>query len=35
VIVVLTVPITIHLTPLFIWDFGDGSSSTLMQPIHQ
>ena len=26
VIVVLTVPITIHLTPLFIWDFGDGNS---------
>ena len=23
---VLTVPITIHLTPLFIWDFGDGNS---------
>lgn len=26
VIVVLTIPITIHLTPLFIWDFGDGNS---------
>ena len=26
VIVVLTVPITIHLSPLFIWDFGDGNS---------
>lgn len=26
VIVVLAVPITIHLTPLFIWDFGDGNT---------
>ena len=32
VIVVLTVPITIHLTPLFIWDFGDGNSHLTRLP---
>ena len=28
VIVVLRIPITIHLTALYKWDFGDGNSST-------
>jgi hypothetical protein len=26
VIVVLRIPITIHLTALYVWDFGDGNS---------
>lgn len=32
VIVVLDVPITIHLTPTFKWDFGDGNSLTTKLP---
>lgn len=32
VIIVLGVPITIHLTPIFEWDFGDGNKSTTKLP---
>lgn len=32
VIIVLEVPITIHLTPSFKWDFGDGNSLTTKLP---
>lgn len=32
VIIVLDVPITIHLTPVFKWDFGDGGSLTTKLP---
>jgi hypothetical protein len=32
VIIVLGVPITIHLTPVFEWDFGDGNKSTTKLP---
>ena len=32
VIVVLGVPITIHLTPVFEWDFGDGNRLTTKLP---
>ena len=31
-IIVLDVPITIHLTPVFKWDFGDGGSLTTKLP---
>ncbi|MBU3692499.1 MAG: hypothetical protein FGM47_03135 [Candidatus Nanopelagicaceae bacterium] len=32
VIIVLGVPITIHLTPIFEWDFGDGNKLTTKLP---
>ncbi len=32
VLIVLNVPITIHLTPVFTWDFGDGKSITTKLP---
>lgn len=32
VIIVLDVPVTIHLTPTFTWDFGDGNNLTTKLP---